>query len=765
MGGRRRLAVVTTAVLALLASAGGASAAPAVAAPTGVTARTVSMTEVDVSWSAVAGATSYRVLRGAAKGGPYSLLASPTSTTTTYRDAKLTAGTTAYYVVQAEKKRSLSANSAEVSATTLPAQPTELRAVLASPAPSATTDRIDVSWSPSTGATGYDVLRRAGGQAAYTVVHSTTATKWSDASLAAGTYYTYAVRARNGGGTSTDATAQGVVTRFVTTTSLLSTANPANEGESVTFVATVRGDGANAGPGGSVDFHVGVGTAPSRVALDADGVARYTTSTLPGGGDHQVTATYVGDAYYRGSNAAVSQRVRLATVTTLTSSRNPVTSREPVTLTATVKNGERGVPGFVDFAGNGKLIATAELVGGVGVVEVSDLPEGTSHLVAHYRGGTYFAASTSPVLSQVVKATSGPYTVVNTPGLSPTSTSIADVNGDGRQDVLVAGTADGGDYGQGDWLVMYPQDSDGTLQAPTPIATSAPSVTPQRVASGDVDADGYADVVHASANGLSAYFGKATSSAHPGTEGFTLEHSSVTYTPTVDVVVADVDGDPAREVVAAHADSGVWIYQLAAAREVGNAQQVTAAMHDLVAAGDVTGDGRVDVVGHQPGSLTVYARSADGSFAEATSVTFPGLTSAFTLLDANSDGKLDIVATGQQASGKPAVFVVPQLANGVLGDPYPHASTDSPGPVVAADVTGDKMQDVITAHAGIGRVSVYPQLSHYDSLDAPVVVAVPAAEAYDARGLAAGDTNGDGETDVVLADPTNGLVLLPTAAR
>jgi hypothetical protein len=84
------------------------------AAPTGLTATAVSATQIDLSWSAVTGATEYRILRSTTLGGPYTQIG--TSATTTFSDGSRTCGTTYYYVVRAFLACE-SVNSSETSAT------------------------------------------------------------------------------------------------------------------------------------------------------------------------------------------------------------------------------------------------------------------------------------------------------------------------------------------------------------------------------------------------------------------------------------------------------------------------------------------------------------------------------------------------------------------------------------------------------------------------------------------------------------------------
>lgn len=69
---------------------------------------------VSLTWTAGTGATSYNVKRATTSGGPYTVLASPSSTT--FTDTTVTDGTTYYYVVSSVNAAGESANSSEVSA-------------------------------------------------------------------------------------------------------------------------------------------------------------------------------------------------------------------------------------------------------------------------------------------------------------------------------------------------------------------------------------------------------------------------------------------------------------------------------------------------------------------------------------------------------------------------------------------------------------------------------------------------------------------------
>jgi hypothetical protein len=148
--------------------------------PTGLTAAPGNA-QVSLSWNASGGATSYNLKRSTTSGGPYTTIASPT--TTSYTDTGVNNGTTYYYVVSAVNSFGQSANSSQVSATpsAIPQPPTGLDA-------SAGNAQVGLNWNASSGATSYNVKRST--------------TSYTDTGLNNGTTYYYVVSAVNSFGES-----------------------------------------------------------------------------------------------------------------------------------------------------------------------------------------------------------------------------------------------------------------------------------------------------------------------------------------------------------------------------------------------------------------------------------------------------------------------------------------------------------------------------------------------------------------------------------
>jgi Bacterial Ig-like domain (group 3) len=96
-----------------------------------------------------------------------------------------------------------------------------------------------------------------------------------------------------------------------TTISVISSANPAQVGEYLTYTATVAGNGASK-PTGKVNFFFGSGVSPVTETLGSNGTATATTA-FPNAGDYAITASYSGDANNAGSTSVpVGQSVSVA---------------------------------------------------------------------------------------------------------------------------------------------------------------------------------------------------------------------------------------------------------------------------------------------------------------------------------------------------------------------------------------------------------------------------------------------------------------------
>lgn len=101
----------------------------------------------------------------------------------------------------------------------------------------------------------------------------------------------------------------------------------------------------------------------------------------------------------------ISTSFQNATTTALASSRNPVEVHHQVTFTATVTSGTPGnLTGTVTFSDGGHALNTVSIAKGKARFSTNDLDAGLHSITASYSGDQTFQPSTSPELTQAVRA-------------------------------------------------------------------------------------------------------------------------------------------------------------------------------------------------------------------------------------------------------------------------------------------------------------------------------------------------------------------------
>jgi fibronectin type 3 domain-containing protein len=161
----------------------------------------VSSSQINLSWTASTGATGY-VIQRCAGASCTSFAQVGTSTTSGYSDTGLTASTSYTYRVDATNAAGSSSFSNTTTGTTTaagtpPSAPTNLaNSVISS-------SQINLTWTASTGATGYMIQRCAGASCtSFAQVGTSTTASYSNTGLTASTSYSYRVDATNAVGSS-----------------------------------------------------------------------------------------------------------------------------------------------------------------------------------------------------------------------------------------------------------------------------------------------------------------------------------------------------------------------------------------------------------------------------------------------------------------------------------------------------------------------------------------------------------------------------------
>jgi hypothetical protein len=204
-------------------------------------------------------------------------------------------------------------------------------------------------------------------------------------------------------GTSTSSAVIVTVNAATTAVALTPSQSPTDFGQPFTLTAKVTGNGGT--PTGSVTFYDGT-TALQSVAVNASGVATFTTSTLTDG-SHTFTASYAGDANDLASTSPALTVVVLQTVTlTVTStSPNPSIARSNVHFVATI-TAQQGIQptGSITFKDGATTLGTGVLSGTTATFDTTTLSVGTHSIVASYAGDGATQPINSAAYSQIINA-------------------------------------------------------------------------------------------------------------------------------------------------------------------------------------------------------------------------------------------------------------------------------------------------------------------------------------------------------------------------
>ena len=297
---------------------------------------------------------------------------------------------------------------------------------------------------------------------------------------------------------------------------------------------------------------------------------------------------------------------------------------------------------------------------------------------------------------------------------------------------------------------------DGTFGSPTSFAipplagTSELGLTSLRIA--DLNGDGRSDLVMArSTSTTPSSFFEIQLYLNDGAGGFAPWRNLIvpTETPAITglvevLAVADLNGDGTMDVVARQnaAQISVW---LSTGTSYAAAQAYPIALNSgPILTGDVTGDGLDDVIVSNGSELRVFANIGTGILAAA--VRYPAAFNQPRLVDLNEDGRLDIVLLGDVSAGK-SVGVMLNQGGGIFGAAtvFPVSSPGSSwlDGVETGDVDGDGHLDLIV------RGEVLLRGTGTGSLESPRPFIIGSSSLV--------DVNLDGRPDLVTSSTEGGI--------
>jgi hypothetical protein len=233
---------------------------------------------------------------------------------------------------------------------------------------------------------------------------------------------------------STSSAISQVVNAASTTATVASSANPANSGQAVVLTATISsGYAAPAGPVVFLDGATPIGSATLVSASGASSTASISTSTLPMGTD-PITVVYAATTNFGASTStALSQVINNAVSSaTLTSSQNPASLGQTVTLTASINSNSvvAGPPsGAVTFMDGPAVLAASQPLAVSGTTtsavsfSVSTLTVGSHSITATYVPTGNFSASTAS-LTEVVNGLGSATVLTASPNPSPAGQTV-----------------------------------------------------------------------------------------------------------------------------------------------------------------------------------------------------------------------------------------------------------------------------------------------------------------------------------------------------
>ncbi|MBS2027380.1 MAG: VCBS repeat-containing protein [Deltaproteobacteria bacterium] len=282
----------------------------------------------------------------------------------------------------------------------------------------------------------------------------------------------------------------------------------------------------------------------------------------------------------------------------------------------------------------------------------------------------------------------------------PASAVLTDVDGDGRDDAVVAFQGDAG------FATLFAL-SDGGLASPNFWWNG---LAPDRIGTGDLNADGHPDLVFTAGYQGLVLFGFGDGGFSPPVAAEPQGYSGGWWPDRFSV--GDVNGDGSDDVVfmsSAYGQGRTHFYDGDGGFSAGpDLLLYTDTILDMALGKLDTGAHADLVIAYEPNhtaELTVLSGAGDGTFSTSNPpLSGLGSPARITVADLNGDGIADVVVPGG-TSGLVTVF--PGMGDGGLGAGAAFFTSSSPTQAVVADFDHDGRSDLAVIGSGATSIEIY----------------------------------------------------------